>query len=424
MPSLLRHPPFLALFSVQFFGAFNDNLFKNALVMLITYRLMHDSDAGLTVALAAGLFILPFFLFSAWAGHLADRWDKVWLMRKIKLAEILIMLLAGFSLWRGDVTFMLVVLFLLGVQSAFFGPIKYAILPERFAPAQLMSVNAWFSGSTFIAILLGTLLGGLLILQPAGQLWLNALMLTLALLGYLASRAVALSPSPPPRHNHTLSWWALNRQLFQQFDDGRGYLVVAISAFWFIGASLLSQFPVWVKDHLHADEQVAVLFMTLFAVGFGLGAAMINSLLKGRSPLRYQSFLLLLMAVALADALWASGQVIPAAQAYTISAYLSQWPANRVLFDLFILSLLGGAYCVPLYTQLQRQVPANQRALAFALNNWMNALFMVVSALAIMLGYALALDWLDIGQFGVALIILFALVEQRWRRTLHWRDLT
>ncbi|MGE4501612.1 MAG: MFS transporter [Thiomicrospira sp.] len=419
---LIRQRSFVALFSVQFLGAFNDNLFKNALVMLITYRLMLNEDAGLTVALAAGLFILPFFMFSAWAGHLADRWDKAWLVRKIKLAEILIMLLGSFALWRGDITLMLTVLFMLGVQSAFFGPIKYAILPERFGATELMPANAWFSGSTFVAILLGTVLGGILVLQPAGYLWINSLMLTLALLGYLASRQITLSPVSAKPTLKTWGWWALNRQLFQHFNDGRGFLVVAISAFWFIGASLLSQFPVWVKDTLHADEQVAVLFMTLFALGFGLGAAMINSQLKGHNHLRYQSSFLILMALALADALWASAQVVPAEQLFSIAEFLSQWPGNRVLFDLFIISLLGGAYCVPLYTQLQRQVPADQRARAFALNNWMNALFMVVSAVAIMLGYALGLDWLNIGWLGVGLIVVFALVEHRWRQTLLWQD--
>lgn len=417
---LIRQRTFVALFSVQFLGALNDNLFKNALVMLITYRLMVDTDAGLTVALAAGLFILPFFLFSAWAGHLADRWDKVWLTQKIKLAEVLIMLFASMALWIGHIPLLLAVLFLLGAQSAFFGPIKYAILPEKLNDADLMPANAWFSGSTFVAILIGTLVGGLVVLQVNGMMWLNALLIGVAVLGYLASRLITPSFSTAPTAV-TQNWWQLNRQLFQHFADGRGYLVVAISLFWFIGASLLSQFPVWVKDYLYADEQVAVTFMALFALGFGLGAAMINAHLKGRTRLHYQPYFLALIGLALADALWATAHVIPGVTLFSINDFLTLWPANRVLFDLFIISILGGAYCVPLYTQLQRQVEAGHRARAFALNNWMNALFMVLSALGIMLGYALGLDWLALGWIGVALIMLFALGEYQWRKCIVFR---
>ncbi|MBE0494759.1 MAG: MFS transporter, partial [Thiomicrospira sp.] len=198
--NLIRQPKFFALFVVQFLGAFNDNLFKNALVILITYRLMQDADSALTITLAAGLFILPFFLFSPWGGQLADRWDKVWLMRKIKLAEVLIMLLGSLAFFSGDIGFMLAVLFLLGVQSAFFGPIKYSILPEQVRSERLMQANAWFSGSTFAAILLGTLLGGFLVLGEQGLVWISALMIGFALIGYAASRQVDLNPHPQTGH--------------------------------------------------------------------------------------------------------------------------------------------------------------------------------------------------------------------------------
>lgn len=414
--NLIRQPKFFALFVVQFLGAFNDNLFKNALVILITYRLMQDSDSALTITLAAGLFILPFFLFSPWSGQLADRWDKVWLMRKIKLAEILIMLLGSLALFSGDIGFMLAVLFLLGVQSAFFGPIKYSILPEQVSAERLMQANAWFSGSTFAAILLGTLLGGFLILGDQGLIWVSALMIGFALIGYAASRQVDLNPHPETANLNNQAWWSPYRDLFKGFADGRGFIVVSISFFWFIGASLLSQFPVWVKDYLYADEQVAVLFMALFALGFGLGAWIINWHLRGRTQLRYQPYLLALMALALADALWAtSGASVPE-NLLNWREYLSQWPGNRVVFDLLWLAILGGAYCVPLYTQLQRQVPETQRARAFALNNVMNALFMVLSALAIMAGYMLGGDWLQLGTGLILIILGFAFWEWRWRQ--------
>jgi MFS family permease len=428
--NLIRHPRFLALFIVQFFGAFNDNLFKNALVMLITYRIMVDSDAGLTITLAAGLFILPFFLFSPYGGYLADRWDKVWLMRKIKLAEVLIMLLASLALISGEIGLMLTVLFLLGVQSAFFGPIKYSILPEKVPSNLLMQANAWFSGSTFVAILIGTVIGGLVVLVDGGIAWLSGLMLGLALIGYAASRFVPLANASLEKIGEAVdnaqlnnqAWWSIFKNTFQHFADGRGYIVVAISFLWFVGASLLSQFPLWVKDFLYADEQVAVLFMALFALGFALGAWLINQHLKGRTQLRYQPFLLLLMALALADAIWATSQVPLQTSLLSLTDYLSQWPGNRVMFDLLLLAVFAGAYAVPLYTQLQRQVVSSQRAQAFALNNVMNALFMVASAIVIMLGYMLGLNWLNLATGLVFVMVIMAIIEWRWRRAIRLLD--
>ncbi|UQB42300.1 MFS transporter [Thiomicrospira microaerophila] len=432
--NLISQSKFQALFIVQFFGAFNDNLFKNALVMLITYRIMVDSDAGLAITLAAGLFILPFFLFSPYGGYLADRWDKVWLMRKIKLAEVLIMLMASLALVSGEMGLMLMVLFLLGLQSAFFGPIKYSILPEQVPLNQLMQANAWFSGSTFVAILIGTVIGGLVVLMDGGIFWLSGLMLGLALLGYMASRMIPLAnasqqkiettPEKDAENNadNNQAWWTIFKNTFQHFADGRGYIVVAISFLWFIGASLLSQFPMWVKDFLYADEQVAVLFMALFALGFALGAWLINQHLKGRTQLRYQPFLLLLMAVALVDAIWVTSQVPQQSQLLSLTDYLSQWPGNRVMFDLLLLALFAGAYAVPLYTQLQRQVVSRQRAQAFALNNVMNALFMVASALLIMLGYSLNFNWLEVAAGLVFAMLIMAIIEWRWRNNITLFD--
>lgn len=428
--NLISQSKFQALFMVQFFGAFNDNLFKNALVMLITYRIMVDSDAGLAITLAAGLFILPFFLFSPYGGYLADRWDKVWLMRKIKLAEVLIMLMASLALVSGEISLMLMVLFLLGLQSAFFGPIKYSILPEQVPLNQLMQANAWFSGSTFVAILIGTVIGGLVVLIDGGVAWLSGLMLVLAIIGYMASRMVPLASRSQQKIDRAednlqlknLSWWQIFSNTFTLFSDGRGYIVVAISFLWFIGASLLSQFPLWVKDFLYADEQVAVLFMALFALGFALGAWFINQHLKGRTQLRYQPFLLLLMALALADAIWATSQVPLQDQLLSLTDYLSQWPGNRVMFDLLLLALFAGAYAVPLYTQLQRQVVSSQRAQAFALNNVMNALFMVVSALLIMLGYSLSFNWLEVAAGLILVMLVMAIIEWRWRKNITLFD--
>ena len=348
-------------------------------------------------------------------------------MRKIKLAEVLIMLMASLALMSGEIGLMLMVLFLLGVQSAFFGPIKYSILPEQVPAGLLMQANAWFSGSTFVAILIGTVIGGLVVILDGGIAWLTGLMLGLALMGYAASRWVPLAHGSLQYHENTTeavlqnhqAWWQIFRNTFNHFADGRGYIVVAISFLWFIGASLLSQFPLWVKDFLYADEQVAVLFIALFALGFALGAWLINQHLKGRTQLRYQPFLLVLMALALADAIWATSQVPVQSSLLSLTEYLIQWPGNRVMFDLLLLAVFAGAYAVPLYTQLQQHVVGTERAQAFALNNVMNALFMVASALLIMFGYSIGLNWLDVATGLLITLLLMAIIEWRWRRVIR-----
>ncbi|WP_172959647.1 MFS transporter [Thiomicrorhabdus aquaedulcis] len=289
---------FFALFWVQFLGAFNDNLFKNALVMLIAFKLTTD-NSGLLITLAAGLFILPFFLFSSLAGQLADRYPKAWLLQKIKLAEVLIMSLGAWALWMQHLEGLLIVLFLMGAQSAFFGPLKYAILPEILPNQQLLQGNGLISGSTFIAILLGTILGGLGVLLEHGLALMAGTVMLVALLGYGASvRLLVLSrrgaklpvqnPSVAVELNIIKSTWtmvALSRSHRQAF-----WAVLAISWFWFMGAVLLSQFPTLVKTHLISDDGVVVAFLTLFSVGVAVGSGLMVWLLKGQVTLKWHAF--------------------------------------------------------------------------------------------------------------------------------------
>ncbi|MFN3077858.1 MAG: MFS transporter [Alphaproteobacteria bacterium] len=263
---LLASRRFLPLFVAQFLGAANDNLFKNALVILIIYRL--GDHAGMPpqvlVTAAAGLFILPFFLFSATAGQLSDRLEKSGLVRRVKLAEVALAFLGAWSLMSASVTGMLVVLFLFGLQATFFGPIKYAILPELLERGELIGGNALIEGGTFLAILLGTIAGGVLVLTEGGPAMVSALMVLLAAAGYGASRflppAHAGNPDVVIRPNvlrETIRVLGLIRGRRDIFLS-----VLGISWFWLVGATYLAQFPAFAKDVLVADQHAVTLMLT------------------------------------------------------------------------------------------------------------------------------------------------------------------
>lgn len=389
---------FFPLFWVQFLGAFNDNVFKNALVMLITFKLAKTPDeAGMLITIAAGIFILPFFLFSAFAGQLADSHDKAMLIRKIKLAEVLIMLTAAFAFWTQSVPLLLVVLFFMGAQSAFFGPIKYGVLPEHLTEDELLKGNGWFSGSTFIAILLGTLFGGWMILTQEGIQWLSLSVIAIALLGYFVSLKVPSSGLQPEPLNLK---WNLLLAIRDEVSHGRRYpqaffAVLAISWFWFLGATYLSQMPVLVKNVLGADDSVVLLFLTLFSIGIGLGAWLVNQLklhIQSVKQVRWLILPLLVMTLlmVLSNALMQQQLTVPEAVTPLTIAGFVHHPAD-VSIGLLMggIALMGGFYIVPLYTLMQIQTPVGMRSRMVAVNNIMNAVFMVVSSLWIMVFYAL-----------------------------------
>lgn len=411
---------FFPLFCVQFFGAFNDNVFKNALVMLITFKLAKTpNEAGLLITLAAGLFILPFFLFSAFAGQLADSNDKVVLIRKIKLAEVLIMLTAAFAFWTQDVHLLLGVLFFMGAQSAFFGPIKYAILPEYLSESELLKGNGWFSGSTFIAILLGTLFGGWMVLTDGGLEWVSLAVILIALAGYLVSLKVpSLDEQPEPVRLE----WNFFKAIGQEIGHARQFpqaffAVLAISWFWFLGATYLSQMPVLVKEVLGANDSVVLLFLTLFSVGIGLGAWLVNQVKLEVHSIRQLRWLVLpLLGITLVMLL---SNVLMQSSPHqndllTLPEFLSN-PRHDVILGLMgLIAMLGGTYIVPLYTLLQIQTPEGKRSRMVAANNILNAIFMVASSLWIMLLYAY--DWSLVSiLMTIAALNLVAAAWVSWR---------
>jgi acyl-[acyl-carrier-protein]-phospholipid O-acyltransferase/long-chain-fatty-acid--[acyl-carrier-protein] ligase len=384
---LLRTRRFLPLFVTQALGAFNDNAFKNALVILVTFALAERAgiDSQLYITAAAGLFIAPFFLFSATAGQLADKFEKSMLIRRIKLLEIALMGLAAIGFWRQDPWWLLGVLFLMGTQSTLFGPLKYSILPQHLEESELIGGNALIETGTFLAILLGTLFGGLLVLSDAGMEVVSATLIGLAVLGYLASFAIpaAAAPSPGLRlsANVPLETWRIIRVAAEQ--RGVFLSVLGISWFWLVGIVFLTQFPSYSKDVLHADEQVTNLFIATFSIGIAIGSLLCNRLLKGRIAATYVPIAALAITAFTIDLVFASRAATDGAGALLGVGEFLAIPAHwRLLGDLVGISVAGGVYVVPLYAIVQSRSAPQSRSRTIAGNNVLNALFMVAATLA------------------------------------------
>jgi len=391
VPAILKKKRFLPLFLTQFLGAFNDNVFKNALVMLITYKLAAKTGANaqVLVTLAAALFMLPFLLFSATAGQLADKYDRARLARCTKVAEILLMSIAAVGFYTGNVYFLLFVLFCTGAQATFFGPIKYVLLPQHLHENELLAGNAYIEAGTFLAILFGTILGGMLVMQEAGIHLISAAIVAFSLLGYITSRYIPTAPAPMPDLKIN---WNIARETWAMIGNDRRnrrvYLcILGISWFWLVGATFLSQFPTYAKDVIHSDESVVTLFLTVFSVGIGIGSLLCNRLLKGEVKSTYVPLASLGITLFTVDLFFASGAVEHGSSAVLMNighflGFVSSW---RILFDLFATSVCGGIYVVPLYAILQHDSDPLCRARTIASNNVVNALFMVAAAVATML---------------------------------------
>ena len=399
MFGLLADRRFAGLFWTQFLGAFNDNLFKNALVLLILYRLA-GASGPLLVTAAAGVFILPFFLFSAQAGVLADGMDKGRLARLTKSAEIGIMATGALGFALGSMPLLLVVLFLMGAQSAVFGPVKYGLLPDLLREDEVMGANALVEAATFLAILGGTITGGLLVLRPGGVVWTGALVVGLAVLGRLVSAAIP----PAPARGGALAvpsnpLRAIGPALKGLRRDRRSWrAALGVSWFWFVGAVCLAQIPTLAKEVLGAGEGVVTLFLTLFSLGIGLGSLLAQALTHGRLRLSPVPLAGLGIALAALDLYLALSAWDKAPGLLGAAAFLALPGAWRIALDLVLLAAAGGVFVVPLMTAIQTWAPPGGRGRAIAALNVLNAAFMVASAL-----FALALQALG---FGVPAILL------------------
>ncbi len=388
---LLGQKRFLPLFVTQFLGAFNDNLFKTAMVVLVIYQIYSDptKEADFS-ALAGALFILPFFLFSALSGQLADGRDKAPLIRIIKTAEIGIMVFgaAGLMLHTIDQTLsialMLLALFAMGVHSTFFGPIKYAILPQHLGKDDVLGGTGLVEAGTYIAILLGTIIGGIIPYQ-----WAAAGVLLTAIAGRLAGQQVPPAPPQADAPPFKFDWHiirASNRLVSATMHIPRLYLaIVAISFFWAIGAVLASLFPPLVKNALGADQTVATMFMAIFSIGIAIGSVAINRMLKGRVSALYSPASAIAMGGFVA-VLWWAVRTWPEKPDHLmgIAEFISWKQADLVLIALTGIAIAGGMFVVPLYAFLTTTVSQAETARTVAANNIVNSGAMVVSSLLLL----------------------------------------
>jgi 1-acyl-sn-glycerol-3-phosphate acyltransferase len=381
--ALLKQRRFAPFFWTQFSGAANDNLFKFAFTVLVTYELqvqwMPPALAGLVIG---ALFILPFLLFSATSGQLTDKFDKTRVIRVVKTLEIGIMLLAAAGFLLGNVVILLICTFMMGVHSTLFGPVKYALLPQVLAPRELTGGNGVVEMGTFVAILLGNVAGGLLVAIPGnGPAIVAVACVGLALIGRLISQAIPDAPATDPAlvinwNPFTETWRNLklarqNQVVFRS--------LLGISWMWFFGAVFLAQFPSFARDVLHGNEHVASLLLVVFSVGIGTGSLLCEVLSRQQVEIGLVPLGAIGMSVFAIDLYFAS-RGLPTAELMGVAVFISTAAHWRVMADLALLSLFAGLYSVPMYALIQMRSPATHRARIIAANNILNALFMITSA--------------------------------------------
>ena len=423
---LLSSRRFRPFFLTQLLGAFNDNLYKNGLTIFIAFQAaaITQQQSNTLVNIAAGLFILPFFLFSPIAGQLADKYEKSMLIRRVKLLEIGIMLLGLGAFILQSPVLLVGILFLMGTQSALFGPVKYSLLPQALKPEELLGGNAMVEFGTFLAILLGLIVSVFII--GLGTLEMGIAVLLTACLGYWVSRGIpelsAASPELTIRYN-------IPRQTLNILNDAREnrtvfFAVMGISWFWFIGITYVTQLPNYVQYHLGGNEQVYVWLLAMFSLGIGAGSFLCEKL-SGRMieiglvPLGSLGLTLFGIDIYFSQNLAASDVLMTPAE------FFAQSSSYRVSFDIIMLGIFGGIYIVPLYALVQQRSNPRKRSRIIAANNVLNALFMVAATLyagfALAMGVSIPLLFLIMALMNAAVaLFIFLLVPEFIGRLLVW----
>lgn len=409
---LLKSRRFLPLFVTQFLGAFNDNVFKNALVILITFNMADYTkmNAQLLVTMAAGIFILPFFLFSATAGQFADKYEKSRLISIIKFSEIFLMILAGIGFYLQSVPILMLGLFLVGTQATFFGPLKYAILPDQLKDNELIAGNGLIEAGTFLSILLGTILGGVLILIPGGQYLISGIIVLIAIAGFISSLYILKAHTNNPKlvinYNFILETIRVIQYSRERWDIFLS--ILGISWFWLVGAIYLSEFPVLTKDELHANEHVVTYFIAVFSIGIGIGSLLCNRLLNGKVHATFVPLGILGITLFTVDFYFAVQHASRINnELMSLGQFLSSFNGWRITVDLFLMAICAGIYTVPLYAIVQHRSEESHRARVIASNNIINAFFMVIAAIATML---MLKAHFSVSQIFLTIAILNAIV--------------
>ncbi|MDH4456431.1 MAG: MFS transporter [Candidatus Methylopumilus sp.] len=412
---LMREKRFLPFFCTQFLGALNDNVFKTT---LITMAVFHTDDLttlnGAALAtLLPGIFILPFFLFSATAGQIADKFEKSRLIRFVKIFEVLLMLFAALGFVLHIFWLLVLALFMMGMHSALFGPVKYAYLPQHLTESELVGGNGMVEMGTFVAILFGQIIGAGLGMHQGGELVTALSVVGLALLGYFASKQIPNSPAAEP--SLKINWNPITETgrniAFVWKSQAVWLAIIGISWFWFYGATLLAQFPVFAKEVLHGDESVFILLLAVFSVGVGVGSLLCEKLSKG------------IVEIGLVP-LGAIGMMAFGVDLYLASAGgITNW---RLLADIALIGLFGGVYIVPLYTLIQSRAQKTHQSRVIAANNILNALFMGVSGVFAMLIFKLGFNIPQLFLITAlmnALVIIYLCLRQPeyFSRMKNWR---
>jgi 1-acyl-sn-glycerol-3-phosphate acyltransferase len=426
--ALLRQRRFAPFFWTQFSGAANDNLFKFAFTVMVTYQLSVDwlppALAGLVIG---ALFILPFLLFSATSGQLTDKLEKTRMIRFVKNLEIVIMLIAGWGFLAGNVAALLLCTFLMGLHSTLFGPVKFALLPQVLTERELTGGNGMVEMGTFVAILLGNVVGGLIVAMPeVGHRNVAFACVALAILGRVIAGRIPAAPATDP--GLTINWnpvsetWRNLKLAHENIAVFRSLL--GISWMWFFGAVFLSQFPSFAKEVLHGDEHVASLLLVVFSIGIGTGSLLCEMLGRRHVEIGLVPLGAIGMSVFAID-LYFAARGLPNSGSMTVSAFLSVSAHWRVMADLLLLSLFAGLYSVPMYALIQLRSQPTHRARIIAANNILNALFMIASSL--IAGVLLKLDMMIPQIFflvgltnAVVALYIFLLVPEYLLRFVAW----
>lgn len=421
---LLRTKRFLPLFITQLLGAFNDNLFKFSMVILVTYGIYGLDGAAEREtsfnALASGIFILPFFLFSALAGQLADNYDKARITRLVKTLEILIAVIGGLGLLLESEMVMLTALFLLGLQSTFFGPIKYAILPQHLEKEEVLAGTGLVEAGTYIAILFGTVLGGLIIDRNGHGVEIAvAAVLVVAVIGRVAAQFIPEAPSQMTREKIDFNILRSSYRLISATLHVRKLFlaIIAISFFWTIGSVLIIQFQPLVKNTFSGSPEVVSLFLGIFSIGIAIGSIVINRLLKSKVSARFAPISVIAMGgfVLLFYFMVRGWTPLPTGQLYSVSTFMQEPTAWPVLLTLAGIAITGGMFVVPLYAFLTTTVPISETARTIAANNVVNSGCMVLGA-----AVALLLSMVGIAAAEQLLLVAAMCLIGAWLgRQLH-----
>jgi len=436
---LLGQRRFAPFFATQFLGALNDNVFRNGLVILITFQgvLVAGMDHTQLANAAAGLFILPFFLFSATAGQLADKYEKSMLIRRIKMLEIVLMTLAAFALVTESYSLLLLVLFLMGCQSTMFGPVKYAYLPQQLADHELVGGNALVESGTYVAIILGLIIGGIAVADPISggfdfdkQSVLGACLIAVALVGYLTSRQVPKTEAVDPELIINWNAWRETWHIIRFAMEERSVFlsILGISWFWFFGSAMTIQIPGYTLVVLNGNETITTALLAAFAVGVGIGSLLCERLSGHRIELGLVPFGAIGLSVFSIDLYFAQpfASVVPAA---SIGEFLGREGSWRILADLALLGAFGGFYSVPLYALIQKRSRRQHLSRIIAANNIINSILMVgaavLSVIVLKSGFSIPQLFLIIAALNALVAIyIFTLLPEFLMRFLAWLVIT